>query len=36
LSVLPSARPLWTGACALTHVVGFLGHDARLRAQLPS
>jgi hypothetical protein len=33
-------RPLrawpWTGACALAHVVGFLGHDARPRAQLSS
>jgi hypothetical protein len=33
-------RPLraspWTGACALAHVVGFLGHDARPCAQLSS
>jgi hypothetical protein len=36
LSVLPPSRSLWTGACALIHVVGFLGHDARPRAQLPS
>src|SRR5688572_29931094 len=27
LSDLPSPRPLWTGECALAHVVGFLGHD---------
>jgi hypothetical protein len=26
----------WTGACALAHVVGFLGHDAHPRVQLPS
>jgi hypothetical protein len=26
----------WTGACALVHVAGFLGHDARARAQLSS
>jgi hypothetical protein len=26
----------WTGECALAHVAGFLGHDARPRAQLPS
>jgi hypothetical protein len=28
LSVPPPSRPPWTGACALAHVVGFLGHDA--------
>jgi hypothetical protein len=28
LSVLPPPRLPWTGACALTHVAGFLGHDA--------
>jgi hypothetical protein len=28
LSVPPSPRSPWTGACALAHVVGFLGHDA--------
>jgi hypothetical protein len=36
LSVPPSPRPPWTGECALTHVAGFLGHDAHPRAQLPS
>jgi hypothetical protein len=36
LSVLPPPRSPWTGACALAHVTGFLGHDARPRAQLPS
>jgi hypothetical protein len=36
MSVLPSPRSPWTSACALAHVVGFLGHDARPRAQLPS
>jgi hypothetical protein len=24
----PSSRPPWTSACALAHVVGFLGHNA--------
>jgi hypothetical protein len=28
LSVPPSSRPLWTSACALAHVAGFLSHDA--------
>jgi hypothetical protein len=28
LSVPPSPRSPWTGACALTHVAGFLGHNA--------
>jgi hypothetical protein len=32
LSVSPSPRSPWTDACALAHVVGFLGHDARPRA----
>jgi hypothetical protein len=32
LSVLPSPRSPWTGACTLAHVAGFLGHDARPRA----
>jgi hypothetical protein len=36
LSVPPPPRSPWTGACALTHVARFLGHDARPRAQLPS
>jgi hypothetical protein len=36
LSVPPSPCSPWTGACALAHVVGFLGHDALPRAQLPS
>jgi hypothetical protein len=31
----PSSRPPWTSACALAHITGFLGHDARPRAQLP-
>jgi hypothetical protein len=35
LSVPPSPLSSWTGECALTHVAGFLGHDARPRAQLP-
>jgi hypothetical protein len=35
LSVPPPPRSPWTGACALAHVVGFLGHDARPCAQLP-
>jgi hypothetical protein len=35
LAVSPSSRPLWTSACALAHVAGFIGHDARPRAQLP-
>jgi hypothetical protein len=33
LSVPPSSRPPWTSACTLTHVTGFLGHDA---AHVPS
>jgi hypothetical protein len=36
LSVLPPPCSPWTGACALTHIARFLGHDARPRAQLPS
>jgi hypothetical protein len=35
LLVPPSPLSLWTGECALAHVAGFLGHDARPRAQLP-
>jgi hypothetical protein len=36
LSVPPFPLSPWIGACALAHVAGFLGHDARPRAQLPS
>ena len=36
LSVPPPPRSPWTGSSALVHVAGFLGHDARPRAQLPS
>jgi hypothetical protein len=36
LSVPPPPRSPWTGACTLAHVAGFLGHDARPCAQLPS
>jgi hypothetical protein len=36
LSVPPSTRPPWTSACALAHVAGFLGHDARPHTQLSS
>jgi hypothetical protein len=32
LSDLPSPLSSWTGECALAHVAGFLGHDARPRA----
>jgi hypothetical protein len=32
LSDPPSLRPPWTGECALAHVTGFLGHDARPHA----
>jgi hypothetical protein len=35
LSVPPSPLSPWTGECALAHVAGFLGHDARPRTQLP-
>jgi hypothetical protein len=31
---LPPCSP-WTGVCALAHVAGFLGHDARPCTQLP-
>ena len=33
LSVLPYPLSPWTGECALVHVAGFLGHDARPRAR---
>jgi hypothetical protein len=36
LSVPPSSRSPWIGACALAHAAGFLDHDARPRAQLSS
>jgi hypothetical protein len=35
VSVSPSPRSPWTGACTLTHVAGFLDHDARPRAPTP-
>jgi hypothetical protein len=35
LLVPPSLLSPWIGECALAHVIGFLGHDARPRAQLP-
>jgi hypothetical protein len=35
LSVPPSPCSPWTGVCALAHVAGFLGHDARPCTQLP-
>jgi hypothetical protein len=35
LSDPSSPCPPWTDACALAHVAGFLGNDARPRAQLP-
>jgi hypothetical protein len=35
LSVPPSSRSPWTGACALAHITRFLGHDAHPCAQLP-
>jgi hypothetical protein len=31
MSVSPPPSSLWTDACALTHVAGFLGHDAPTR-----
>jgi hypothetical protein len=34
LSDPPSPHPPWTGACALAHVPGFLGHDARAPSSL--
>jgi hypothetical protein len=34
LSDPPSPRPPWTGECALAHVAGFLGHDARAPSSL--
>jgi hypothetical protein len=33
LPVPPPPRSPWTGACALTHVTGFLGHDAPTRPE---
>jgi hypothetical protein len=36
LSVPSPPRSPWTGACALAYVAGFLDHNARPRAQLPS
>jgi hypothetical protein len=36
LSVPPPPRSPWTDECALAHVAGFLSHDARPHAQLPS
>jgi hypothetical protein len=35
MSVPPSSLLPWTGECALAHVAGFHGHDARPRVQLP-
>jgi hypothetical protein len=34
LSVPPSPRSPWTGACALAHVARFLGHDAHASSSL--